>query len=1261
MVNQHHLNNNMTIGNYLSILKDRFEALISRNQPITVEYKRAQLLSGIRNGTRAKEMELALKIVEAEQKSYDDIRELLTRMEDNRLLQGPVKVVPKVVNVDVVTYEDQSNKIFCRYCKKRGHMVEECPVIAKKNNGNKPMQSKFVNKEDNKIVTCAYCDKKGHSAQDCRKLIKDKGTAVVNQVVMEEIMEVSEIYRVVNDKCVVALDTCAAKSVFKDVELLDDLHEGPPIKFKGFDGSTQVSSTYGTYGKFGEVLHVPQAQSNLLSFSQLIQDKKNIQYSRKEDTFEVYDGDNNILGSFSNNDHIYSDMVKESQLQSGTGPDTYVQHPEEPERIFTAIGDSLVDPVQYPVHPEQSGTIPEIVVNNVLDDKCLEFDRLHRHCSHPSDATMVKMVREGHVLNCSLTAKDIARIREEIGKCIGCSRGKMTQQYKFPSTRLQEEDIGALIHVDIMFFGGNIFVLSVDDASRYIMAKWIKSKKVEDVIEGLRKTRNIYLSYGHVVKVIQTDAEVIFEACEPFFSECHIRHQTTSPAAHEVLAERNTRTLKERTRAVIFGVPYRVPKIAWKYAVEQAARGINLTPNSMSGSETPEEMFTGKKIDFKTDIRACFGDLGLFHIPNKKGKESDTKSQNEFGIVLGHKYNSKGDLKVYVPSRHQVLTRHKFDKVENVKDLNSLMDIPSDEELLLLDDPIDLPTPLVDTTPDNDLMTTIPSESPTDIPVVNELPEDDDWNEDFEAVVNMTVREAMKLNPEKSTKAIEMEFQQLVEQNTWTPVDPSTIPKDKLKEIISSHLIVVEKLHPDGSVDKWKARVTARGDQEIVLLRCFRSPTADIVILWCVLAVVAGKGMQIQTIDVKGAYLKVALDRDQYMVLTGEQCKIYTNLYPETKKFVSNGKLFVKLNKALYGLKESAYLWYEHMKASLLRIGFVQSQSDQCLFTWKGRGLVYAVLWVDDLFIASEFDSDLKDVNDGLFKEYGDDLKIKTGNKVEYLGMDIEINSDKSVSVTQTGYVDELLKRFETTKSSKTPVQSNGHTSTGDKELIADGNKEFISKVMSVMYLAKRTRPDLLKPITDLATKCHSPTIGDVKAINKLLEYIMFTKDDHIRFDTKDYGIYVYSDASYQSHPDGKGHSGTIISIGKHNTPVFAKSCKQKIVTLSSTEAELVAFHEGFMRGLWVKAIVNDLGIDTKFITMYQDNMSTIQLLKNGGSHSFKSRHINGRYYYAKQFLDTGELVVEHLSTTNMVADMLTKNLDGTLLKIMKGKILNMK
>jgi hypothetical protein len=104
--------------------------------------------------------------------------------------------------------------------------------------------------------------------------------------------------------------------------------------------------------------------------------------------------------------------------------------------------------------------------------------------------------------------------------------------------------------------------------------------------------------------------------------------------------------------------------------------------------------------------------------------------------------------------------------------------------------------------------------------------------------------------------------------------------------------------------------------------------------------------------------------------------------------------------------------------------------------------------------------------------------------------------------------------------------------------------------------------------------------------------------------------VRAYIDAAYGVHQEiGKSHTGCAIVIGDGG-PVYNKSTKQKIVTKSSTEAELVGLSNTASQAIHMRNFVIVQGYDVGPVIIYQDNMSCMALMKRGGPCSDRSRHI---------------------------------------------------
>ena len=150
---------------------------------------------------------------------------------------------------------------------------------------------------------------------------------------------------------------------------------------------------------------------------------------------------------------------------------------------------------------------------------------------------------------------------------------------------------------------------------------------------------------------------------------------------------------------------------------------------------------------------------------------------------------------------------------------------------------------------------------------------------------------------------------------------------------------------------------------------------------------------------------------------------------------------------------------------------------------------------------------------------------------------------------------------------------------------------------MQLLYLATRTRPDILFPTTILATRSNTPTMVDYLRLFRILQYLKGSVNNCLTYNkTGPLQVNAYVDASFNLHWDAKGHTGFVISPDRTSAGIIFKSIKHQTTADSSTEAELMALHEALKYISWIADIYLELGYDIRPVDVHQDNLSAIAL-----------------------------------------------------------------
>ena len=151
-----------------------------------------------------------------------------------------------------------------------------------------------------------------------------------------------------------------------------------------------------------------------------------------------------------------------------------------------------------------------------------------------------------------------------------------------------------------------------------------------------------------------------------------------------------------------------------------------------------------------------------------------------------------------------------------------------------------------------------------------------------------------------------------------------------------------------------------------------------------------------------------------------------------------------------------------------------------------------------------------------------------------------------------------------------------------------------------------------------------------------------------------------WADASFAVHHDMKSHSGILRSLGRG--AIYARSAAQKLNTTSSTEGEVLAGSEALAQALWTSSFLRHQGCEINNAMLHQDNQAAIRMHTTGVmSRKRRSRHIDIRFFLAKDRVDAGDVDLAFCGTEDMVADFLSKPLQGGIFRKFRDAIMGIK
>lgn len=484
-------------------------------------------------------------------------------------------------------------------------------------------------------------------------------------------------------------------------------------------------------------------------------------------------------------------------------------------------------------------------------------------------------------------------------------------------------------------------------------------------------------------------------------------------------------------------------------------------------------------------------------------------------------------------------------------------------------------------------------------------------------------REALE-SPEREEwlDAIRAELSAHDKNNTWTLAD-----KRESHNLLSTKWVFTKKRDAQGRVERYKARLVARGYQQRPgwdYMETF-APVAGQNTIRTFFALCAEKKLEMLQFDVSTAFLNGILKEDVYVSI------------PEgiTRK---DGKC-LKLIKSLYGLKQAPHEWNCMLRSVLEKLTFTPTVTDPCLFQSSERDAL-VIVYVDDGIVAAKDEQ----VCRGVIKDLNKHFSTKELSGDQFLGMEV-YRGTEGIRLSQTCYTNRVLERFGMKEASKLSAPT-----IDIKSLIAfEGSPKtkapYGNAIGCLQYLANWTRPDTLFSVNFLARFTHDPREIHWSAVKRVMGYLVGTNDYAIHFPGDSSGLVAYSDADFANDTsDRKSVSGVLTLL--HGGPVIFSSRKQSCIAQSSTEAEYVAANEAVRGIIWLDQLLAELKIDIRKPVLRIDNRPAIKQIESDQTLA-RAKHVEIKFHLIRDHHRKDLFKLEHVATEHQSADMLTKSLDS--------------
>ena len=537
--------------------------------------------------------------------------------------------------------------------------------------------------------------------------------------------------------------------------------------------------------------------------------------------------------------------------------------------------------------------------------------------------------------------------------------------------------------------------------------------------------------------------------------------------------------------------------------------------------------------------------------------------------------------------------------------------------------------------------------------------------EEKEVFTSRTVAlEEVKQNLEEWIPSLQSEYQSLLSHEAIKPISQAEYQElHRSLEVTTIPGMVVSVIKPPY---KLKSRFVACGNYVQVDPQQVPETAAgglDAIVARVMVAIAARNEWSICTADVRTAFLQA--ERRP----TPGKVTIVTppNLLKETEILQKGPQEKWLIQKAIYGLIESPKDWADHRDAILKKVNWVDKKTKKEKWIertpenhlWQVRvedqpePEGFLGVYVDDLIAIGK---------DGLLEELMEQLavvfkmaeptKVTPEKGVSFCGYEIGMDENYNYTISQEKYVEELINKYLLEGGEAQPIPK--VTEAEDEDPI---EKKALRSAQTIagelLWLMTRSRPDICFAVSLMTRLLHRRPSYVVELGKHVVRYLAASKTMGLKFgsgkkDSEE--LLVKTDTSFAPPVEGyRSVQGTAIFHGNHL--LQWSSGRQSFVTLSTAEAELVGYVDGFQQGQSVDGLLKIFGFKT--LKRLQGDCKAALSQISSDATAWRTRHLRLRASRLHELVmdRESEWSAEHVPGLELAPDGFTKVLVGQAFK----------